>query len=968
MWSNNNFKMTFFESPGKTILVSKDIIKKNSPQLAMVFTAFLLMILMGSFFVGRILWARLQAGAEEALFAAEGNIKAGLAEAEVTLLNSYYEVRTMIGQGASQEDILAYLASATGWMRQRNEGLMSFHGIHGYIRGEFMDGMGINPGSDYIPQQQPWYQAAVRSGNKVVYTVPYRDIHTGKPVISVVRNVDSREGEIYGILAVDIDIAWLVDYIAGLELAPGGYGMLVSRNMTLIGHPREAYLGRQMQELASPGGGSAGRGYAEISRILWSGGEVSGRRIVDTDGALATVFFRRMVNGWHVGIVTPYRRFYQDLFYAVAVLTVLGFLLACFLGYMLLRLSAAKFRADQENKSKSSFLARMSHEIRTPMNAIIGMSELALRENLGEQGREYVANIRQAGDNLLSIINDILDFSKAESGKLELVDTDYFLQSLLNDIKSIVHTRLNEKPVSFAIRTEGVLPLILHGNEPRIRQVLLNILDNAVKYTRTGSITLTIKSDRTSAPAKGDTIFLSFEIADTGVGIKPEDMGKLFEEFFRIDANISRDIEGIGLGLTITRALCTLMGGNITADSRYGQGSVFTVSLPQTVVDPAPFEGIKDSETKSCKVYRETEKPGIRFTAPDARILIVDDIVTNLIVAKGLLSPYKMRIDCCGSGLETLRLAEKNPYDIVFLDHMMPGMDGIETAAAIRSSNEPRVRETILVALTANAVSGMKEMFLENGFNDYLAKPIEIAKLDIILERWIPKSKLRKPAAGKYPGGGAARVSPEAAEPASAGPLFSLEGLDAARGIAMTGGTEEGYRSVLAAYYRDVLERLPLLENPPDGEALPLFVIHVHALKSASATIGAAELSKKAAALEAAGKEGDLPAIREKLPDFRKELARLAEQLEESGVLKEPGAGEDDPASEAEGPSPLLPLFVSLKEAFAGNDLREIDYLMEKIEKSAPSGKEKAVLSDISNRILMAEYDQAREALERYLG
>ncbi|MDR0998028.1 MAG: response regulator [Treponema sp.] len=960
--------MTPWEISGKNMLVSKDIIKKNFPQLAMVFTAFLLMILMGSFFVGRILRNRLQAGAEEALFAAEGNIKAGLAEAEVTLLNSYYEVRTMIGQGASQEDILAYLTSATGWMRQRNEGLMGFHGIHGYIRGEFIDSRGLNPGRDYIPQQQPWYQAAVRSGNKVVYTVPYQDSSTGKPIISVVRNIDNREGEIYGILAVDIDIAWLVNYIAALKLAPGGYGMLISQNMTLIGHPREAYLGRPMQELASPGGASAGSGYAEISRILWRGGEVSGRRIIDSDGVLATVFFRRMVNGWYMGIVTPYWRFYRDLFYAVAVLTVLGFLLACFLGYVLLRLSAAKFRADQESKAKSSFLARMSHEIRTPMNAIIGMSELALREDLGEQGREYVADIRQAGDSLLSIISDILDFSKAESGKLELVNADYFLQSLLNDITGIIHTRLNEKPVSFVIRTEGVLPLILHGDEPRIRQVLLNILDNAVKYTRKGSITLTIKSDKTSAPAKGDTILLSFEIADTGVGIKPENMGKLFDEFFRVDTNTNRDIKGIGLGLTITRVLCVLMGGNITADSRYGQGSVFTVSLPQTVVDPALFEGIKKPETKNGRVYHETEKPGIRFTAPEAQVLIVDDIVTNLVVAKGLLSPYKMKIDCCGSGFETLLLAEKNLYDIVFLDHMMPGMDGMETAAAIRSSNKPHVRDLTLVALTANAVSGMKEMFLENGFNDYLAKPIEIARLDLILEKWIPKSKLRKPAIGGHPGASPPRVSPGEVPPAAAPvrPLFSLEGLDAARGIAMTGGTEKGYRGVLAAYHRDALERLPLLKNPPDKETLPLFVIQVHALKSASATIGAAELSKKAAALEAAGKEGNLPEIREKLPEFRKDLARLVEQLDRSGVLKEPDAGED--ASKAEEPSTLLPLLVSLKEAFAGNDLREIDYLMEKMEKSVPAGKEKAVLSEISNRILIAEYDQAREVLEEYLG
>jgi signal transduction histidine kinase/HPt (histidine-containing phosphotransfer) domain-containing protein/ActR/RegA family two-component response regulator len=994
MLLNGNSKTPSPKIPGKNMPALKNIVRKKilsqNPagwgkgfrkteflgkpqdylQIIMVFTAFLLMILMGSFFVGHILRTRLQAGAEEALFAAEGNIKAGLAEAEVTLLNSYYVVRSMIDREASQEEILAYLTDATGWMRQRDEGLMSFHGIHGYIRGEFIDSIGLNPGSDYIPQQQPWYQAAVRSGNKVVYTVPYQDAGTGKPIISAARNIDNRKGEIHGILAVDIDITWLVNYVSALKLAPGGYGMLVSQNMTLISHPCETYLGRRIQDLASPGKGSAGSAYIEISPLLWRGGEVSGRRITDTNGTLVTVFFRHMANGWHVGIVTPYRRFYRDLFYAVMGLTVLGFLLACFLSYMLLRLSAAKFRADQENKSKSSFLARMSHEIRTPMNAVIGMSELALREDLGEQGREYVSNIRQAGDNLLSIINDILDFSRVESGKLELINADYILSSLLNDITSIIRIRLNEKPVSFAVRADGILPSILCGDESRIRQVLLNILDNAVKYTREGSITLTVKSDKISAPVAGDTIFLSFEIADTGVGIKPENVEKLFEEFFRINVKASRNIQGTGLGLTITRALCVLMGGSITVDSRYGQGSVFTVSLPQTVIDPRPFTVIENQETKNNGAYRKVKKPETRFTAPDARVLVVDDIATNLSVAKGLLSPYKMRVDCCNSGLETLRLVEKNSYDIVFLDHMMPGMDGIETAAAIRALNKPAVRGLTLIALTANAISGMKDMFLKNGFNDYLAKPIELAKLDGVLEKWIPKSKQQKPAAGGQTGNKAPDVSPAGDSQTAklpTGPLFSLAGLDAARGIVMTGGTEAGYRRVLAAYRRDAFERLPLLENPPDGETLPSFIIQVHSLKSASATIGAEELSKEAAALEAAGKAKDFPAIREKLPGFRKRLARMVEQLGGSGVLKEAEAGKDAPAPGLEG-SLLLPLLVSLKEAFVGNDLREIDYLMEKMEKLESAGEEKALLSDISNRILMAEYDQAREALEKYLG
>ncbi|MDR3199942.1 MAG: response regulator [Spirochaetales bacterium] len=1025
----------------KTVTDFKELIKENFPQLIMVFSAFVLMILMGGFFVGNILRSRLQAGAEEALYTAEANIKAGLTEAEITLLNSYYIVRGMMEQGADQKDVLDYLTTTTGWMRQREGGLLGFYGIYGYIRGEFIDSIGLNPDKSYIPQRRPWYQTAVRSGDSVGYTAPYTDSRTGEIVISAVRNINNSDGEIYGILAVDVNITWLKNYISSLTLAPGGYGIFLSQNMTLMTHPDEAYMGRQMEDM--------GREYSELARELRTGQEVSASRITDIDGTAVIVFFRRIFNDWYVGLITPYHRFYQDLMYAVIVLSVLGLLLAVGLSYMLLRLGAAKMQSDEESKSKSSFLARMSHEIRTPMNAIIGMSELALREGLAPRARDYVVNIRRAGDNLLSIINDILDFSKIESGKLEILRAEFFFASLLNDVISIIRARLNEKPILFVTRIEGSLPSSFIGDEARLRQVLLNLLGNAIKYTREGHICLSIKSGSSGAPDAWDIIPLILEISDTGIGIKPEDIGKLFGDFSQVDMQNNRGIEGTGLGLAISRSLCRHMGGDIVVESRYGEGSVFRVNLPMRVKDPQPFavaehpdaRGVLVYETRrvyadsivftlenigaGCSVaanqedfrsrlrqgryqfvfaafslfeevrealdelapdttlillagYGEAARPdvytlampiqplsaanilngkmddscylgaenqSIRFIAPQARILIVDDITTNLNVAEGLLAPYKIEIDCATGGLDAIRLAEENSYDIVFMDHMMPGMDGIEAAAAIRKLG----RDMPIIALTANAVSGMREMFLEKGFTDYLSKPIEIAKLDEILAKWIPKSKQRKDAAPE---------NPSAAPPLSScfSPLAS-HGVDIQKGLAMTGGTEAGYRKVLSSFYRDALERMDSLRAAPEEKDLPLFTIQVHALKSACATIGAAELSEKAGELEAAGKAGNMPVIRERLAGFAANLTALAREIR---LCVEPGA-EEKLGGDDESPALYESLFRELQEALKKQNIESIDRLMAELEKKPLGAKTREALGIISDQVLIVEFEAAIE-------
>jgi signal transduction histidine kinase/CheY-like chemotaxis protein/ABC-type amino acid transport substrate-binding protein len=390
--------------------------------------------------------------------------------------------------------------------------------------------------------------------------------------------------------------------------------------------------------------------------------------------------------------------------------------------------------AEQAAKTKSDFLARTSHEIRTPMNAVIGLSELAQREYGTPEALEYLRGIRNAGASLLAVINDILDFSQIESGTLAIHPERYETASLLNDVLTVIRLRAAERSLDLLPDISPDIPAHMFGDAGRIRQILLNLLSNAVKYTNDGFI----KFFAYGTPITANAIRLTFAVEDSGIGIRREDMPKLFGEFVRIEETRHSAVEGTGLGLTIARNLCLSMGGDITARSEYGKGSVFTAELIQIVEDRTPMGRPVGAATTA-----RAERLRISFTAPEADVLIVDDLPGNLLVAEGLLAPYRMRIFTCLSGREAVELVRARSFDMVFMDHMMPDMDGVEATLAFRAMDEERCRTMPVVALTANAVSGMREMFLENGFNDFLSKPIDVLELDAALTRWIPAGKRR---------------------------------------------------------------------------------------------------------------------------------------------------------------------------------------------------------------------------------
>ena len=412
----------------------------------------------------------------------------------------------------------------------------------------------------------------------------------------------------------------------------------------------------------------------------------------------------------------------------------------------------AKAEAIAAAKAKSVFLANMSHEIRTPINAILGMDTMILRESDDKDILEYAGNIQSASQTLLSLINDILDFSKIETGKLELVQGDYALSSLINDVYHMLLGKAKEKGLALNVDSDKNLPAKLYGDEVRIRQILVNILNNAIKYTEKGSVTLkvgmseqqnadAINNNNVTGSQPAKNIIITFTISDTGIGIKPENISHLFDSFSRFDENKNKHIEGTGLGLAITKQLTKLMNGKINVTSKYGEGSVFEVSIPQKVVSDLKIGDISEKYNTAP----DKKKMKASFTAPDAKVLVVDDVKMNINVFKALLKRTKISVDSAMSGPEALEMIKDNKYDIIFLDHMMPDMDGIETYKHMKELEESPNKDTTVIMLTANAIMGAKEEYLGIGFSDYLSKPVQAAKLEAMILKYLPEELVTKP-------------------------------------------------------------------------------------------------------------------------------------------------------------------------------------------------------------------------------
>ncbi|MDR2020814.1 MAG: response regulator [Treponema sp.] len=903
----------------------KRILKQSLVYLAPILFGLMMMVLLGYFSVSGAFRRQLKENAREALSAAEESIETEFSLSNMTFNNVFYAVRNMLNDGVSQENIWKYAG---------------FHGVYGYIGGVYFDHQGNSIDGGYDPRPEPWFKAAEGGGPDTIYTRPYRN--GDKMILSMVKNLYNLRGEYYGLIVLDIDISWISGYFRSSFASQGSFGMMaLDGGMRIIAHSDETYIGRDIREL--------GDGFADIAAGLVDETGDYVEWTVDSGAQPLIVHSRRIFNGWHILCLTPERTYFQDMHKIAMDLSFLALVLALLLGSIVIRINLRSVQADEASRYKSDFLANMSHEIRTPLNAIIGMSELALQDPSGPALPEYLANIRQAGSNLLSIINDVLDLSKIEAGGFQLAVIPYRFSSLINNVINVIRVRFHEKPILFLANIDAAIPNELLGDEVRIRQILFNVLNNAVKYTEEGFIKLTV----TGTPGENSDITLKFEVSDSGIGIREKDIKELFGNFTRLDPERNRGIEGTGLGLAITKRLCHEMGGDITVSSVYGRGSTFTVTIPQEYTADGVAAAVENPGEKAVLLYDErplyadsvcatlenlkvpvtredngeeflaalrtgrfpfafvssglveravaalgdkenrthlalladleetssfhgipvilmpayaipvanllngvrAEQGGrrtlVRFTAPAVRALIVDDIMTNLKVAQGLLAAYRMQVDLCDNGEGSIAMVKANRYVLIFMDHMMPGMDGIEAMTRIRALEGEYFKQVPIIALTANALSGMEELFLSRGFNDYLAKPIEISKLNALMEKWIPREKR----AG-------AEAAPKEDLPASAG-VFSgkrIEGIDIPKGLEQY-KNDLVYLEILRSYADSMPEILAALRKVTP-ETLGAYAIRVHGIKGSSYQICADETGKQAEILEFAAKAGDWETVK----------------------------------------------------------------------------------------------------------
>ncbi|MDR0648176.1 MAG: response regulator [Synergistaceae bacterium] len=1022
----------------------KETIKKNKAQLAFVFVSFFLMVLTGSFFSSRIVEKQLRSDIVGILSVTEMAISHRMNLLNNALENVASFMQYRLDNGVPKKETFDDFQELSGVLLRQLSGQFSLSrsDLYGYVNGEFISRSERAAPDVDDPMELLWYREAMSPSGYVLFAQTGDDGQSARPVITAARRLRGWYGNSYGVIAIDMDASIISQGIESLNIREGSHGWLLDSDFTVLASTSAGSVGRRLNVESNLKDELTGNDSGELT--VASGSLISG------DNRAAVFNYKRILNGWYLVMTTPTESYYRETLSMTATLSGLGLTFMLILGYLLIQLSMAKERSEEENKSKSSFLAKMSHEIRTPMNSILSMSELILRKNLLPESGEYLGIINHSARTLLSIINDILDFSKIESGRLEIENRKYHFPSMINDLINVIRLRLTEKQICFFVRTDPDIPEELIGDDVRVRQIVSNLLTNAVKYTEKGFISLDVRI----GSVDGQSIELVFEVKDSGVGIKRENIDKLFVEFYRFGKNQS--IEGTGLGLVIARAYCERMGGRISVESEYRRGSTFTATLVQSFENGAKsafvehpekiqilvFEpnqaqmksmadamaslGLKPSCASSQAEFMEKLKKdrydyafvsskhamdcmdalgneklptqlvvmieigdistfkdvnsvmlptysisianvlndvwrdgadatntGKQFSAPGAKVLVVDDFQTNLKVAKEVISHFGLTVDTCLSGKEAIELVQRNTYDIVFMDHMMPEMDGLETTAEIRAlgKKDEYFLTLPIIALTANAIAGQREMFIENGMDDFIAKPIEMNKLVGVMKKWLPKEKQIEFDANS-----------DTASEQSGG--FRIEGIDIPAGLRNTGGSLPVYKDILLDFCRDANDVIIQLKKAEQEEDMKNCAILAHSIKGASRSVGANDLAQFAAMMEANAKNGNMAVLHSKINALW-ENARLLIDNIYAGLAMDSLMSEEG----AEGEAPKIQAIdlERMKEALGKMDIETVNAILVRLSAMPLDAETKSLISEIEQDVLLFEYDMAVEKIDRLL-
>ncbi len=628
------------------------------------------------------------------------------------------------------------------------------------------------------------------------------------------------------------------------------------------------------------------------------------------------------------------------------------------------RLDRAISEANAANEAKSSFLDNMSHEIRTPMNSILGMNEMILREEDRPEIAEYALVIQRSGRALLGIINDILDFSKLQDKKMEIITVHYDLSSLINDMVNIASEQAKKKSLNFSVNVDKTMPRILDGDEYHIRQIMLNILNNAIKFTERGGVTVTLGYEVIDE----ENMLMKCAITDTGVGIKSEDLEYIFRPFEYVESSRKYRADGSGLGLPIVQKLLQLMGSDLKVESVFHKGSTFSFNIKQTVVK---WEPIGDYERAfSVSVSHQNNYAGY-FQAPDARVLVVDDADVNLLVFSNLLKSTKIKIDTASSGVEMLQMVRINKYNMIFLDHRMPGMDGIEAFHNMKKITDGLNYNTPVIALTANAVLGARKMYIDEGFNDYISKPVDTVRLEQILLEYLPPELIlrgedikpdnditKEQQTPNRPAQSEVIEISEEPDQTEESPYKNIEGIDYDAAVTNC-GTEETFVQALEIFYNTLDKKADDIEKFEREKDIKNYTVLVHALKSAARLVGALDLSANAKYLEECGDKNDIGEIESKTPALLMQYRGYKDVL-----AKVFGKEEEEDLSKPEiSPADLKELYSMIKGFAANFDLDNIDKMIEETKNYRIPKDEREKFEKVKDCVTAADWGTLEQLL-----